>query len=76
MEAQFRKFDDGGVTNSLRGYGKTSFTPAEQVRNQLYALHLGLVMHTECFYRDYDTDDILNFSRGYLARTMAWLKAN
>ena len=73
MEAQFRKFGEDGVTNSLRGYGKTSFTDAEEVRNHLYALHLALVMHTECYYREYDTDDIFNFSREYLEKTMAWL---
>jgi aminoglycoside phosphotransferase (APT) family kinase protein len=76
MEAQFRLLADGGLPNSLRGYGKTSFTPSEDVRNHLYALHLALVMHTECYYRDYDTDEIFNFSRGYLERTMAWLQAN
>ena len=32
-------------------------------------------MHTECFYRNYDTDDILNFSRQCIAATMGWLKA-
>ncbi|MGB5985682.1 MAG: hypothetical protein WBG37_10285, partial [Desulfobacterales bacterium] len=72
----FRLLADGGLPNSLRGYGKTSFTLSEEVRNHLYALHLALVMHTECYYRDYDTDEIFNFSRGYLERTMAWLQAN
>ena len=76
MEAQFRKFGDVGVTNSLRGYGKTSFTHSEEERNHLYALHLALVMNTECAYRDYDTDGVFNFSRKYLKRTMAWLKEN
>lgn len=75
MEAQFRQFGEG-VTDGMRGYGKTSFTPAEEQRNHLYSLHLGLVMHTECFYRNYDTDDILTFSRQYIGKTMAWLKGN
>jgi Ser/Thr protein kinase RdoA (MazF antagonist) len=81
MEAQFRQFGEGGappggVTPSMRGYGKTAFTFAEQQRNALYSLHLALVMHTECFYRNYDTDFVFNFSRDYLNATMAWLKAN
>jgi len=75
MEAQFRQYR-GTVTNSMRGYGKTSFTFPEEQRNHLYALHLALVMHTECFYRNYDTDDIFNYSRQYLAASMEWLKAN
>ena len=75
MEAQFRQFGEE-ISNSMRGYGKTTFTPAEEQRNHLYALHLALVMHVECFYRNYDTDDIFNFSRQYLGGTMAWLQAN
>jgi hypothetical protein len=62
-EAQDRQFDFKGVTNGMRGYGKTSFTFAEEQRNHLYSLHLALVMHVECYYRNYDTDDIFNFSR-------------
>ncbi len=76
MEAQFRCFGGDRVSNSMRGYGKTSFTCAEEQRNQLYSLHLALVMNTECYYRNYDTDDILNFSKQYLGATMEWLKAN
>lgn len=76
MEAHFRQFGDGGITNSMRGYGKTSFTLAEEQRNHLYSLHLALVMHTECYFRNYDTDDILNFSRYFIGATMEWLKAN
>lgn len=76
MEAQFRSIAGDGITNSMRGYGKTSFTVAEQQRCHLYSLHLALVMHTECSYRNYDTDAILNFSREYIGGTMAWLKAN
>ena len=76
MEAQFRQFGDGVITNSMRGYGKTAFTFAEEQRNALYSLHLALVMHTECFYRNYDTDFVFNFSRQYLGATMAWLRAS
>jgi aminoglycoside phosphotransferase (APT) family kinase protein len=76
MEAQFRQFGNSAITNSMRGYGKTTFTFAEEVRNHLYALHLGLVMHTECFYRNYATDDIFNFSRQYIDMTMEWLQTN
>jgi len=76
MEAQFRPFFGEGVTSSMRGYGKTSFTIAEEQRNHLYSLHLALVMNTECFYRNYDTDDVFNFSRQFIGATMEWLKAN
>jgi aminoglycoside phosphotransferase (APT) family kinase protein len=76
MEAQFRQFGDGGISHGMRGYGKTSFTFAEEQRMHLYSLHLALVMNTECFYRNYDTDDVFNFSRQYIADTMAWLQAN
>jgi hypothetical protein len=76
MEAQFRRMVEPGVSEAMVGYGKTTFTWAEEVRCQLYSLHLALVMNTECYYRNYDTDDIFNFSRQYLAATMAWLQAN
>jgi aminoglycoside phosphotransferase (APT) family kinase protein len=75
MEAQFRGFSAGDA-NSLRGYGKTTFTSAEEQRKHLYALHLALVMHIECYYRNYDTDDVFNFSRQYIGANMEWLKAN
>ncbi len=77
MEAQFRQlFGSDDVTNSMRGYGKTSFTFAEEQRNHLYTLHLALVMNTECYYRDYDTDFVYNISRQVMGTTMEWLKAH
>ncbi len=77
MEAQFRPLFFGqGVTPSMRGYGKTTFTFAEEQRCCLYSLHLALVMHTECFYRNYDTDDIFNMSRQFIGMAMGWLKGN
>jgi aminoglycoside phosphotransferase (APT) family kinase protein len=77
MEAQFRPlFGGDGVTDSMRGYGKTSFTFAEEQRCHLYSLHLALVMHTECYYRNYDTDEIFNLSRDFIRTTTDWLKAN
>ena len=77
MEAQFRApFLGQGITPSLHGYGKTAFTLAEEQRSHLYALHLALVMHTECFYRNYDTDEIFNISKHFIGVAMAWLKAN
>lgn len=77
MEAQFRALSFGqGVTHSLRGYGKTDFTPSEFQRCQLYSLHLALVMNTECYYRNYDTDEVFNMSKHMLAALMEWLKAN
>ncbi|MFW5713668.1 MAG: phosphotransferase family protein, partial [Brevefilum sp.] len=53
MEAQFRQLAFNALPESLRGYGKTSFTHEEEVRNHLYTLHLALVMVTECYYREY-----------------------
>jgi hypothetical protein len=76
MEAQFRYLGGDRITNSMRGYGKTSFTFAEEQRCQLYTLHLALVMNTECYYRNYDTDDIFNISRQFIGATMEWLNAN
>jgi aminoglycoside phosphotransferase (APT) family kinase protein len=76
MEAQFRPLFGDGITNSMRGYGKTSFTFEEEQRCHLYSLHLALVMNTECYYRDYDTDFVYNLSRQLMGVTMDWLKAN
>lgn len=77
MEAQFRTIYAGeGVNQAMIGYGKTTFTPAEERRSHLYALHLALVMHVECYYRHYGTDSIFTFSRRYIAETMDWLRAN
>lgn len=76
MEAQFRALAWGGVDEALRGYGKTEFTPDELRRCWLYTLHLALVMHVECFYRHYGSDEIFNNSRGLIASAMAWLQAN
>ena len=75
MEAQFRALFFEGVTDSLRGYGKTEFTPEEQVRCLLYTLHLALVMNTECYYRHYDTDEVYNISMQMIAGAMQGLKA-
>lgn len=76
MEAQFRQFGDNSITDSMRGYGKISFTFAEEQRNHLYSLHLALVMYTECYYRNYDTDFVFNISRMLMQKTMDWLKTN
>lgn len=76
MEAQFRPLLGDGVTDLMRGYGKTEFTPAEDARNHLYTLHLALVMNTECFYRNYDTDFVFNISREVITGTMKWLREN
>jgi aminoglycoside phosphotransferase (APT) family kinase protein len=73
MEAQFRALAYGGITDSLHGYGKTAFTPDEDIRNHLYSLHLGLVMATECQYRNYDTDKVANLAKVFLIPAMIWL---
>lgn len=76
MEAQFRPLFGEGVTPTMEGYGKTTFTPAEERRLHLYTLHLALVMHTECAYRHYATDEIFTFSRDLIRREMNWLTTN
>jgi aminoglycoside phosphotransferase (APT) family kinase protein len=76
MEAQFRALAFGGITESLRAYGKTTFIPAEDVRNHLYTLYLALVMKIECYYRNYDTDDVANFSAAMLVSVVQWLQAH
>jgi len=75
MEAQFRTLSWDGVNDALRGYGRTEFSDAELVRNRLYTLHLALVMHTECFYRLYPDDEVLNGSRRMLVENLDWLEA-
>jgi aminoglycoside phosphotransferase (APT) family kinase protein len=76
MEAQFRALAFGGISESMRGYGKTTFTHEEDERCHLYTLHLALVMRTECYYRDYDTDEVSNLSKRMVASTMKWLQEN
>ena len=76
MEAQFRALSWGGVSDALRGYGWTTFSDDEMVRNRLYTLHLALVMHTECFYRHYPDDEILDGSRDMLVKNLDWLEAH
>jgi aminoglycoside phosphotransferase (APT) family kinase protein len=76
MEAQFRALAFGGVSESMRGYGKTTFTHEENERCHLYTLHLALVMKTECYYRNYDSDYVSNLSKRLLVPTLNWLKEN
>ncbi len=76
MEAPFRALSWAGVTDAMRGYGKTAFPEAEQHRCWLYTLHLGLVMQTECAYRAYPNDDILVQARRMVARALDWLGAH
>ena len=76
MEAQFRPFGFEGVSESMRGYGKTTFTHEEDQRCHLYSLHLALVMKTECYYRNYPTDEVSNLAMGLLIPSMKWLQEN
>ncbi|MCB2210430.1 aminoglycoside phosphotransferase family protein [bacterium] len=76
MEAHFRVLSWDGVTDVMRGYGKDSFTHDEMTRCQLYTLHLGLVMKTECYYRNYDTDEVSNMAAGMLPLALNWLREN
>ncbi len=74
MEAQFRALAWGGVSESMKAYGKTTFTPAEDIRNQLYTLHLALVMKTEDYYRNYDTKEISNTAMMMILPAVKWLQ--
>ena len=74
MEAQFRALAFGGVSESMRGYGKTTFTHEEDERCHLYTLHLALVMKTECYYRKYDSDYVSNLSKKLMVPSLNWLK--
>ncbi|MBI5960307.1 MAG: aminoglycoside phosphotransferase family protein [Chloroflexi bacterium] len=76
MEAQFRALAFGGVSESMHGYGKTTLTHEEDERCHLYTLHLALVMNTECYYRDYDTDFVGNLAIQMIAATLKWLQEN
>lgn len=77
MEAQFRFLSFGmGINKSMEGYGKTSFTNKELQRCFLYTLHLGLIMVTETFYRNYDTDEVLNIGKQLMHLAIEWLKEN
>lgn len=76
MEAQFRALDFEGVSDSMRGYGKTTFTPQESERCRLYTLHLALVMKTECYYRNYDSDYVNNLATQMIGPTLQWLVEN
>lgn len=74
MEAQFRALAFGGVSESMRGYGKTTFTHEEEERCHLYTLHLALVMKTECYYRNYDSDFVSNMAMQLIESALNWLK--
>jgi aminoglycoside phosphotransferase (APT) family kinase protein len=76
MEAQFRVLAYSGITESLKAYGKTTFSHEEDERNHLYSLHLALVMKTECTYRNYDTNEVRNMALMLLLPTMKWLQEN
>ncbi|HRF94839.1 MAG TPA: aminoglycoside phosphotransferase family protein, partial [Aggregatilineales bacterium] len=76
IEAQFRPLAWEGVTESLKSYGKTTFTHAEDQRCQLYTLHLALLMKTECYYRNYETDYIKNIATNMMIPAMKWLMEN
>ena len=76
MEAQFRALSWDGVSDALRGYGRTTFSDDEMLRCRLYTLHLALVMHTECFYRQYPDDQVLHDSREMVVENLDWLAAH
>jgi aminoglycoside phosphotransferase (APT) family kinase protein len=78
MEAQFRalSYGSGEVTEGMRGYGKTTFQHEEYERCYLYTLYLVLVMKTECYYRDYETDYVSDLSKSMMKSAMNWLKEN
>ena len=75
MEAQFRPVFGVAVTDSMQGYGKTDFSFEEQQRRWLYTLYLALVINTECYYRNYDNDQVYHFSKRLLDASLDWLRA-
>ncbi len=76
MEAQFRALAFGGVSESMRGYGKTEFTPEEEQRCYLYTLLLALVIRTESYYREYNSAEIDGLATHLLNLSMGWLQSN
>ena len=75
MEAQFRALTYAGISESMQGYGKTTFTLDERVRCNLYTLHLALVIKTECYYRNYDTDEVSKIGSNLLTLSLKELSA-
>jgi aminoglycoside phosphotransferase (APT) family kinase protein len=75
MEALFRGLAWSGVTDAMRGYGKTAFSERELRRCWLYTLHLGLAMETECAYRHYPDDEIRTGARRLVVQALDWLAA-
>lgn len=76
MESQFRALAFGGVSECMRGYGKTAFTREEDERCHLYTLYLALVMKIECYYRQYESDFASNAATQLMVPTLNWLKEN
>lgn len=76
MEAHFRALAFGGVSECMRGYGKTTFTHEEDERCHLYTLYLALVMKTECYYRQYESDFVSNAATQLMGPALNWLKEN
>lgn len=74
MEDQFRTpVLWGVVTEAMKGYGKTEFTHDELRRCHLYALHLGLVMKTEGYYRDYEDANLSQIAQNLVENALRWL---
>lgn len=57
--------------HQLKGYGKLSFTPYEELRMRLYDGYLYLIMIIEDTYRHYPTDDIRQYGYQQLS---TWMK--
>jgi aminoglycoside phosphotransferase (APT) family kinase protein len=76
MEVQFRALSWGDISQSMVGYGKTTFSAEEQERCALYTLYFGLIMQTECYYRNYGSDEISNMALGIIRLAMQWLTEN
>jgi aminoglycoside phosphotransferase (APT) family kinase protein len=73
MEANFCEWDfhDGFIT----GYGCDMLdTPARRQRRLLYSVHRYLVMVIEAAYRQYETDDLENWSREQLVENLGQLE--
>ncbi|MEO3944927.1 aminoglycoside phosphotransferase family protein [Gorillibacterium sp. CAU 1737] len=71
FENFFGKFHQPGAFR--RGYGKLHLTETEQIRRELYDLHLDLVQYIECTYRGYQNKGHIEWARANLANTFELL---
>ena len=72
MENEFSSFLQP-TTSFLNAYGKTEFTPEENIRRQFYKIYRELVMIIECPYRNYETPAQYNWVTAELKKDLPLL---